>query len=147
MIADVYTRLIEVVQATFSDKVELTNPYVIEDNEDIFLKNGFGVAILPTTNLKRATSCLYSIGRDIEITFTKQIFGTNRDHKERQEVEKGLMQDQLDLIKAIDSDGQLNDLLANSDFLGDNGIEFIFNDRNNFIAFTCNFTIEYHEQL
>lgn len=147
MIADVYQRLIEVVAETFPDKVELTNPYVIDDNEDIFLKSGFGVAILPTVNLNRATSCLYSIGRDVEIVFTKQIFGTNRDHKERQAIEKGLMQDQLNLIKAIDNDGQLNDLLANSAFIGDNGIEFIFNDRNNFVALTCNFTLEYHEQI
>lgn len=147
MIADVYQRLIEVVAETFTDKVELTNPYILDDNPDIMLKNGFGVAILPTTNLNRATSCLYSIGRDVEITFTRQIFGTNRDHKERQAIEKELMQDQLNLIKAIDNDGQLNDLLANSEFFGDNGIEFIFNDRNNFIALTNNFTIEYHEQL
>lgn len=147
MIADVYQRLIDLIGETFTDKSQLTNPYVLDDNEDIFLKSGYGVAILPTSNLNRATSCLYSIGRDVEITFTKQIFGTNRDISERQTVEKGLMQDQLDLIKAIDSDGQLNDLLANSAFLGDNGIEFIFNDRNNFVALTCNFTLEYHEQL
>jgi len=64
---------------------------------------------------------------------------------QRQEVERFLMDEQLKLIKAINADGQLNDLLAKSDFSGDNGIEFVFTDRNNYLSLVSAFRFEYHQ--
>jgi hypothetical protein len=146
-ISDAYQVLIDLIKSEFTDRIELKNPYVLDDNEDIILKSGFGVTLLPTTNLKRVTSCIYTLEREVQVVFTNQVFGTNRDMGPRQSVEKFLMDEQLKLIKAIDASGNLNDLLAKRDFSGDNGIEFVFSERNNYLALTSSFLFEYHQNI
>ena len=146
---DSYLRLIQVVKDTFTgdERFELTNPYILDDNAEAFVKTGFGISASPITNLRRLASCQYSLARDIEITLTNLVVSTDRDNSARQAVEAKLFEDQLRIIKAIDEDGQLNDLLAKNEFIGDNGIEFVFSEKNNYVALVSTWNIEYHIKI
>ena len=143
---DSYLRFIEVIRETFpaNERFELTNPYVLDANAEALTKTGWGVAALPINNLRRLASCAYSLSREIEVSLTNLVVSTDRDNSARQAIEAKLFEDQLKLIKAIDEDGTLNDLLAKNDFLGDNGIEFVFNEKNNYVALVSTWNIEYH---
>lgn len=144
-----YLRFIEVVRETFpnDERFELTNPYIIDDNPEPIVATGWGIAVLSNTNLKRVSSCLYTFGRDFEVVLTNLIVGTDRSMPERQAIEAKLMEDQIRLIMAIDSDGVLHDLLAKNDFIGDNGIEFVFTEKNNYVSLVSTWNIEYHQKL
>lgn len=144
-----YLRFIEVVRETFPEpeRFELTNPYVLEDNEEPISAKGWGVGVLAGNNTRRTVSCLYSFNRDFEVILSNIIIGTNRDMAERQAVEAKLMEDQIKLVSAIDADGSLNDLLAKNDFIGDNGIEFVFTEKNNYVALVSTWNIEYHQKV
>lgn len=145
--SDGYLRLIEVVRETFpgDERFELTNPYIIDDNAETILATGWGVAALPSTNLNRTASCIYTLARDVEVVLTNVVYGTDRDMARRQEIEAKLMDDQIRLIKAIDQDAVLHDLLAKNNFIGDNGVEFVFTEKNNYLAIVSSWNIERHE--
>lgn len=148
-ITNAYLRFIEVVRETFpaNERFELTNPYIIDDNAEPIVASGWGVAMLANTNLRRTASCIYTLGRDVEVVLTNLVVGTDRDMAKRQAVEAKLMEDQIRLIRAIDNDGQLHDLLAKNDFIGDNGIEFVFTEKHNYVSLISTWNIEYHEKI
>lgn len=148
-ITDAYLRFIEVVRETFpaNERHELTNPYILEDNAEPIAAAGWGVTALSNTNLQRTASCIYTLGRDVEVVLTNLVVGTDRQMAQRQAVEAKLMEDQIRLIQAIDADGQLHDLLAKNDFIGDNGIEFVFTEKNNYVALVSTWNIEYHQKI
>ncbi len=147
--SDGYLRLIEVVRETFpaNERHELKNPYILDDNPETILATAWGVAALPSTNLERTASCIYTLARDVEIVLTNVVYGTEMDVAKRQAVEAKLIDDQIRLIKAIDQDTALNDLLAKNKFIGDNGIEFVFTEKNNYLAIVSTWNIERHEKV
>jgi hypothetical protein len=148
-ISSVYDRVVSVIKATFPDKSELPNGYIPEDNDDVFLKDGFGVSIEPVINDARVLSCQISFDREINITFTKKIFGSDRDIERRRAVEKALMEEELTLVKAIIEDGTLHDLTGDVNFLDDGGIEFVYNGRVkiSYIMLQMRFGVKYLESL
>ena len=144
-----YLRFIEVIRETFpaNERHELTNPYILDDNAEPIVATGWGAALLSSTNLKRTVGCLYTLGRDVEVVLTNLVVSKDRDMARRQAVEALLMEDQIRLISAIDSDGDLNDLLAKNDFIGDNGIEFVFTEKHNYVSLVSTWNIEYHQKI
>lgn len=148
-ITNAYLRFIEVVRETFpaNERYELTNPYIIEDNAEPIVAKGWGVAALSNTNLQRVNSCIYTLGRDVEVVLTNLVVGTDRGMAKRQAMEAKLMEDQIRLIASINGDGDLNDFLAKNDFVGDNGIEFVFTEKHNYISLISTWNIEYHQKI
>jgi hypothetical protein len=148
-ISSIYDRIVAVCAATFPSKSDLPNGYIPEDNDDVFLKDGYGVSIEPVINDNRIMSCQISFDREVSITLTKKIFASDRDISARRTVEKALMEDELTLIKAIVEDATLHDLTGDVQFLDDNGIEFVFNGvtKISYIMLQLRFGVKYIEGL
>jgi hypothetical protein len=81
----------------------------------------------------------------MEVTLTRQVLG-NQKVEGKQTTEKLLLEDQDLLIKAICNSGDLDDLVAKINFSSDNGIEFVFNEKHNYLMLVTSFSIEYLQE-
>jgi hypothetical protein len=126
---------------------KLDNPYFPEDNNDLILKRGYGFSPTNGSNPKRLLDCFTSMTREITVTQTIINRGTERDTTIRETAEKQLLEDHRVLVNAVLSDTNLNETLARLEYVGDNGIEFIFGEKNNFLMIRSTYLIEYLEEV
>ena len=148
-ISDIHDAIYSRVTSTLSDHKELWDPFVIENNDSLYLSKGFGVLIGPAIAGDRLVGCSTSIDRECIITNTLSILGPERNVSIRKTTEKNLFENQFKLIKAFDQDPDLNNLTNNFIFRSDSGIEFIFvtEERADYIMLQSLFSFSYFESL
>lgn len=140
MMSTIYTEILSLVKANFTDKTELVNPYIVSDNDDLILKDAFGIQIGGTSAIDSNLNVRKTFERTVVIKLVRKIFGTERDISQRQVYEKGILDDTELLINFIEG----SKLSANSiKFSGDSGIDFVFGDRQSYIFNEVSFTIVY----
>lgn len=126
---------------------EIVNPYALELNDSLFLNRGYGFYFGPAINTKRQLSCQLSVEREIVIINTIVNRGTDRDITIRQTAEKQLLEDQFSLISQLENEPTIQPLVSKLEFTGDNGIEFIFDEKFNYLYIESSFSMEYFEDL
>jgi hypothetical protein len=150
-ISTFYDALITLINNTFTGsdaKLELDDPYNPENNNEVILKNGFGVQIGELVNDKRTLEGKTTFSKRVSVIFTRQHFGSDRNAAVRRTTEKNLLEDELTLIKAIWNDGgTLSSSVSHMIFETDGGIESIFNDKTNFLMLRMDFNIKYIETI
>lgn len=130
---------------------KLDNPYIVEENSSLILNRGWGFAIGSGSNTKRKIGCKLSIEREITLINTIVNRGTVRDMTIRESAEKQIMEDQFLAIKAFEKDPNISvsvaQYVSKMEFQGDNGIEYIFDDKTNFLVMRSSFIMEYFEDI
>lgn len=148
-ITTAYDALKARVVALLPTHLALTNPYAPEQNTEMALKIGYGIRVAAGENSKRNLSCVLSVNRGMEIVLTRKYYGSelNRDAKEA--AEKALLEDQFLLIKDVEKDPTLalSGTLCKFEYVGDTGIEFVFNEDKPFLMIVSSFNMEYFENL
>jgi hypothetical protein len=144
-ISDIYARLDAIIVANFSTKTKLKNPYDLTDNDDYLLKNGYAIAWGEASDTEQLVRNATTFARNIVVRFTKQIFKTEQNTTIKETAEKALFEDELTLISKFADDFDLRKYAQQVNFVGDGGIEFVYDDKNNFIYLTVNFEIIYTE--
>lgn len=145
-ISNIVDGLLSFLETTLPDHKEHFNPYALELNDSMTLEKGYSFYVGPADNTNEMSDCMLSIEREFVINLSLRVFGAAEDSCIRREVEKALMEDQFKIIQLIESDPTLNPLIEIIQFVGDNGIEFIFGEEASFIAIKSNFTFRYYEQ-
>jgi len=139
----IYDSIFTIIEATFPNKMELINPYVIEDNNELFLKEGYGIELGSVVLSDAFARVQRQFQRNISISFTKQVIATDKKAAPRIVAEKLLFTEELQLITAL-KNGLPCDFC---EFVGDEGIEFIGEGTVNFMRSRMNFIINYNQQV
>jgi len=150
-ISNFYDNLIALIGTTFTGanaKKELVDPYNISENNDIILKNGFGVILGQTSNPKGILGSQILLERTIELVFTKQHVGSDRDTAARRTTEKLLLEDELLMIKGIWGEGgTLSETVPYLLYSGNEGLSYVFSEKKNFLMLKMIFNVKYNESL
>ena len=139
----IYDQIFTVIETTFPDKFELINPYVIEDNNELYLKNGYGVEIGPMVTTESFARQIRQFTRVINISFTKRVLSSDKITSVRRASEKSLVSDQLALVVALK-----NNIAADLvEFVSDDSVEVVSAEQDQFLWLRTSFNINYNEQV
>ena len=145
---DVYDDLISVCQTAFVGKFQLPNPYDIADNNSLWLKDGWGLAITGGTSTERFSTCdKKSILRNYTLWLTRQITTTEHKGDSLRTIEKDLYEDQFTFINALEKDTNLQESAIKAIYSDDSGTAFIEAETGKFYALATTITVEYIETL
>ena len=129
----------------------LSDPYTIQNNTELCLKQAYGLAIGAGLNTNRQVGCdIVTVKRDIVVTLTENFITRELDQSTKEATVKSLIEDQLLLIKEFEKDPSIQYSLSNrvTDFLfvSDLGIQPIFAGRGDFLMVQSTFSLEFFEQ-
>lgn len=148
-ITTIYTQIRSVLSSLLTNKTEIPNPYSLENNTELFLKNGWGVLIGGAVN-----SPMNIIKDDIEsreftVIISRQIFRLESDTSIMPSESLTLLED----IRTVKNDFLDFDQIAieNSiekiEFSSASGIQFLQVGNFSFLYASITFIIDYSEQI
>jgi len=146
-ISTIYDALYTKVTSLMTGHTELPRPFDIADNDDLFLRKGFAIYFASGVQNNRQATCNYWLQRNVIITNTLSIYGSDINVTIRKTAEKNLLENQILVIDGLEKDITLSDNLNNLRFVNDNGIEFIYGDQKNYLMLQSTFSFEYFESL
>lgn len=147
-ISTIYDALIARLVAVLpSDYHRLTNPYDIEDNNELYLTKGYGVAVGPGSRTDRLVSCQKSFERSFSIALTRQITTTDHNISDNEDIQKALLEDHFTVFSDLEKETTLSAICIKSEVDGDEGIEFVNLDVSRYYLMQIIVNTEYLEDL
>lgn len=148
-ISDAYDNLRTRLAAVLPNHKELVDPYNLERNSELFLKQGWGVVVGAGENTSRDIGSRFSVSRRMVVVITRAVAGGDIDVSTRVTAEKTLLEDQKTVINDLQYNGTLNNSAGvfRTDFVSDAGFEPALDDKVGFIALKSEFEIEYVEDV
>lgn len=144
-IQDIYDALITVISGQLPDYTRLPNPYAIEENTFMHMRSGFGISIGPGTDTERYLGCLVSWQRDFTVTLVRQVFTTQNNTALRADLEKDILDDHDNLMKAIYNNSTLSGKAIKTTAVADSGLSFIDGERLKFLAMEVTVQVDYED--
>lgn len=123
----------------------LPNPYNIEDNTEIKLRKGYGIALLAGENTNRQVNCKFSVKRTMEIVLTRLYTQREENALTHAAVEKALFEDQFKLINDFEQDISINGTTMYTRWETDGGLEYVSGETGRFLMLKTQFSLEYLE--
>lgn len=145
-IEDIYDKLNAVVAATLPSYTRFPNPYAIDANTFLHLRQGFAVSVGPGADTERYLGCLITWQRDFTVTLVRQVMATQNDLPNRESLEKEILDDHDLLRKAIYNNSNLDQNAIKTTLVSDSGLQFLDGDRLKFLAIEMTINVEYEEQ-
>lgn len=142
-----YDAIVDRIEAVLPSHTRLPNPYKVNENTELYLRQGFGVALGAATNTNRELSCRISVGRDFSVVLTRKFYSIESGVSNKESVEKQLIEDQILLIRDFCDNSALPGALGIVSYSSDGGIEYVFNEKDNFLVLNTTFTVEYFETI
>lgn len=147
-ISTIYDAMVTRLAITFPNHFRLPVVYAIEANPEPMISLGYAIRIGSASNLNRHVGCQMDIERLMVVSITREFKALELDIGPKATVEKLLLEDQYSLILDFEKNFALNDPSVSAcQFVGDNGIEIVFTERNRFLKIESTFRIRYFEDL
>jgi len=146
-INDIYDELHSITQVVLPEYTELPNPYIPDDNPDIYMKKGYGISIGAASNTNRVVSKKVSILRDFDFVFVRQINSTETNTGLIKSNAKAIMEDSFKVLEEIENNTSLSQVCVKAEFVSDSGLDFIEADTQRFFILTMVVSVEYFETL
>lgn len=146
-IVDIQNALNQIIETTLPDYVMLSDAYDTPDNVNIHLEKGYSTAF-GAGDRGSSDFCKgdVDIQRTMAIALTN-IYAPNLDADNRQSLEQGLMDDHFEMLGAIECNPTLNGNCSISTYTNDSGIEYVTDDRKQYIVIFTNILIRYIERV
>lgn len=145
-IVDIRNALNTLVQGVLPDYVKLSDSYETLDNASTLMIKGYSIGYGPA---ERASDewCqgFIRIRRQFQIILTN-VYTPNLDADYRESLENSLMDDQFLVLAALERDPTLTGENINSFFALDNGLEYLIDDRKQFIICVITASVDYIEE-
>ncbi len=127
----------------------LTNAYQPEENNNLYLNQGVGIAWRQAINTNREVCPKIYQSQTFEVVITRNYFASDLNVDDKESQAKQIFEDALLVISALSIDvlDSLNQSVAICKYLGHNGIETVFGEKDNYLKATLNFEFEYYETL
>lgn len=142
----IYEYLVGKLEGLFPEKQQLFNPYDVATNNELMLKDGFGIGFGAFSERGSVGRCL-KMSHDILIPLTKRFYALENDEATRMEFEQDLMEEAFDLILALLKDQTLGGTACRVSFQGSPGVQQIFQEKQPYIFATLTFNVEYNQNL
>jgi hypothetical protein len=129
----------------------LSDPYTIQNNTELALKQAYGLAIGSGLNTNRQVGCdIVTVKRDLVVTLTENFITRELDQTTKEATVKSLIEDQLLLIKEFEKDPtiqySLSNRVTNFLYVSDGGVQPIFSGRGDYLMIQSTFSLEFFEQ-
>ena len=146
-LTDAYAALRSFVSTALTGYTELTNPYVIEDNSGLFLRQGYGVAYNTGDTTNRRANGSYTADHYLTVTITRLVAVTPNDGAGLRTLIDSIYTTADALIKAVENNPTLTAQVAVCDWQSYGQIDFIIDEEgtDKFIALPLNFRVQYFE--
>ena len=105
-ISTVYLSLISSIEAAFSGKVRLHNPYQLEENPDIVRKDAWGLRVLDA-NREELEFCNLSLNRSFTLVFLRQFISLSGKEDGFDNVTALILEDQQTAANLLFSPNEL----------------------------------------
>lgn len=143
---DIRTAINTLIETVLPDYVKLSDSYETPDNASIVLTKGYSVGFGPAERTSDEFCQGYiKIRRSYQIVLTN-LYTPNLDADYRESLENSLMDDEFAVIAALEKDPTLTGENINSFFATDNGLEYLIDDRKQFIIVVITASAEYYEE-
>ncbi len=146
-IVEIQELLETLIASTLPEYQMLSDAYDAGDNTNIRLEKGFstgfGAATNNNDNFCHGTT---RVKRQIVVALTN-VYVADLDPQRRQDLEQSLMNDHAALLAALECEPTLSGSCVNSNYVGDQGIEYLSNDRKQFIVIFTNLEMDYIERV
>lgn len=127
--------------------VKLPHAYAIENNPEIYLKQGYGVGLGAGVNTKRVFSKTLSISREIILNIVREMTTLDLETTGRETIEKQLFEDLKLVIADVEANSTLNEGQILCSYQSDAGIEYVDGETAEFVLIRAVFLIEYFETI
>ncbi len=145
-VVDIRTNLNSLIEATLAGYVKLSDSYETPDNASVILTKGYSVGYGPSENASdNFCQGFVRQRRQFQLILTN-IYTPNLDADYRESLENSLLDDQFAVISAIEADITLTGQCISSQFAFDNGLEYLIDDRKQYIIIVSTISIDYIEE-
>jgi hypothetical protein len=134
------------ITTLFPNKKRIPRPRVLDQNIDNFLNDGFGIYIGPSTISDQDLGYHMAVrSSEINIILTEKIYTLDNNYVGEAAAENSLHGNKESLIQSISEMTleAIEDDFLNILYTSDDGGEFIFAEKNNYLALTITFTVNY----
>ena len=144
-IADIYDAIVTKISTALPTFQRLPNPYALDENTAILMRQAYGVAIGAGTNTERYVGCLVTWQREYTIGIVTQVVNTENDTTGRALVEKDMIDAHRALLMAFEADSTLAGTCIKAVINSDSGIDYIAGALSKFLAVEIILSVEYQE--
>lgn len=146
-ISDVYDALITRTTSVLTSHTRLSNPYKLDENPDILLRQGYGLAIGAGENSNREFGCRLSIRREFTLSIVRRYAATDLDASGKGTTEKQIMEDAKLLVADFEENTTLTTGARIVKFLSDSGIQYVRSETDKFMYCELIIETEYFETI
>lgn len=146
-ISQIHDAIVSIVATQLSNYKKLPNPYFAQDNNELYLSKGFGVAVGAGNRTDRLLSCQFSWQRNFTLVLTQLVGTTEHNTSQREVIVKSLLEDHTKVIEAIEKDSSLNGLCIRSEVFSDTGVQFLEGNSGRYFLIEIDIITEYLKDL
>lgn len=146
-ISQIHDALITLVSGQLTTYKKLPNPYFIQDNNELYLTKGFGVAVGGGSRTDRLISCQFSWQRDFSIILTQLVATTDSNTSQRETIVKNMLEDHTLVIEALERDASLTGLCIKAEAFSDTGIQYLEGATGRYFLIEIDVITEYLKDL
>jgi hypothetical protein len=146
-ISTIYNEIHALMGTLYPDKRELVDNIDISNNDEISLRDGYGIYIGSAINSQRKVGCSLSIERSFDIIFTRVIKGSHKNKTALETAEKAILEDAYTIINRLENDDDDISAAAKCYYVSDNGMQRVIAGQYNLITMELTFSVEYFENL
>lgn len=146
-IEDLYDIIETIIISQTSGYKRLPNPYLIEGNSELLLQKGFGIRIDAGRDTNRVVGCLMYWERLFTIILTQQITTTENNFGARVLLEKDLLVDHDNLVKAFYANVNLTGKGYKAGIADDTGIQPIVTQKGKYFSMEMSLFVEYSDTI
>ena len=126
---------------------QLANPYEVMENPSIVAKKAFGIGFGSGVNSNRLVGCQLSIAREMTIVLIQLVPSLEQDVSKLSGIEKTILEDQVLLIRFLESGDYLNSSVSKLAYVSDTGVSYDQAGRGLFIVTEITAEVEYFENI
>lgn len=142
----IHTRL----ETLLPDHTRIGDPYDLEANNELFLRQGYGVSIGPGAFENEgilAEGCKTATSRTFDIHVMRKFYALENDGPLKDTTALQIMEDLAIIVKDFLLEETLNDNATITDYESDSGIFKVIAEKDNFLAATISITVRYRDLL
>lgn len=146
-VSDVRDQLNTIMATVLPAYEKLSDNYEASDNPNPIFEKGYMIGFSAGENLTNEWCNLgeIRIRRNFQIVLVN-MYVPNLDADQREGTENRLLDDQFTFVAAVERDVTLTGVAISSRYSFDNGLEYLIDDRKQFIIVNMTITVDYHEE-
>jgi hypothetical protein len=146
-ISSIHDAMITRLDALFPNHRRLPDAYQVDRNPSRFLDQGYAVTIGAASNRGGLLSQQMQVTREMSVVLTRKSVSLESDAAKYAADQLTLMEDQLLLIKDMETDTTVNTTAAMVEFTSDSGITSIGDRSSPHLVIETQFQVTYFEDL